>query len=167
MNYSSLPHYLAPTLVLVGTLVGSIFNPSIAPASVPPTPTFKMAQSSSIAGSWRLVNMTVGDSPMPMVPSSTAGLTADFTGDRVAGSGGCNRFKGGFQVADNQLQIGPLASTFKACAEPVMKQERQYLTALQGAQRYELTQDGLEIFYQTGQGSGVLRFVPQGVRALW
>ena len=104
---------------------------------------------------------------MPMVPSSTAGLTADFTGDRVAGSGGCNRFKGGFQVADNQLQIGPLASTFKACAEPVMKQERQYLTALQGAQRYELTQDGLEIFYQTGQGSGVLRFVPQGVRALW
>lgn len=167
MNYSLLLHHLARALVLVGAVLGSISNPSIASASVPPTPAFKMAQSSSIAGSWRLVNMTVGDSPMPMVPSSTAGLTADFIGDRVAGSGGCNRFKGGFQATNNQLQIGPLASTFKACAEPVMQQERQYLTALQGAQRYELTGDGLEIFYQTEQGSGVLRFVPQGVRALW
>ncbi|HIK14673.1 MAG TPA: META domain-containing protein [Leptolyngbyaceae cyanobacterium M33_DOE_097] len=129
-----------------------------------------MAQSSSaIAGKWRLVNMTEGDSPMPMVLPRSPEVTAEFEGDRLYGSGGCNRFNGGFETSDGSLAIGPLASTFKACEEAIMQQETKYLQALQGAQRYEVNRDGLQIFYQTEQGSGVLRFVAQtsSVRALW
>jgi heat shock protein HslJ len=48
-----------------------------------------------------------------------------------------------------------------------MTQEFKYLQALQGAQRYEVNNQGLQIFYKTDQGSGVLRFVSQSVRGLW
>lgn len=128
----------------------------------------QMAQTSSIAGNWRLANMTAGDLPTPMVPSADIELTADFADGRITGSGGCNRFMGGYELDDDRLTVGPLASTFKACEEPIMNQEMLYLNALQGAQRYELDPQGnLTIVYQTEQGSGVLRFVPQTVRALW
>jgi heat shock protein HslJ len=128
----------------------------------------QMAQTSSIAGNWRLANMTAGETPTPMVPSADIELTADFADGRITGSGGCNRFMGGYELDGDRLTIGPLASTFKACEEPIMSQEMLYLNALQGAQRYELdTQGNLTIVYQTEQESGVLRFVPQTVRALW
>lgn len=131
-----------------------------------------MAQASSIAGSWRLVNMTESSTPTPMVPPQNTELTAEFSGDRISGSGGCNRFMGDYQTEGEQLSIGALASTFMACEEPVMNQEMKYLAALQGAQRYQVNEPGeLEIFYQTGQESGVLRFTSQTtsqtIRALW
>lgn len=124
------------------------------------------SQSSPLIGNWRLTNMTESSAPTPMVPS--AELTADFVGNRISGSGGCNRFMGSYQTQGEQLTIGELASTFKACEEPIMNQEFKYLTALQGAQRYEVNdQRELTIFYQTEQESGVLRFISQGVRSLW
>lgn len=104
--------------------------------------------------------------PTPMVPSDE--LTVDFAGDRVSGSGGCNRFMGGYEVKGKQLSIGTLASTRKACEQDKMGQESRYLTALQGAQRYEINDLGqLSIFYLTQQGSGVLRFTSRAVRGLW
>lgn len=126
----------------------------------------RMAQAASIAGSWRLV--TMGDPSSPgVVPQATA-LTADFAEDRVTGSGGCNRFMGGYKTQDGQLSIGPLASTFKACEPTIMNQETRYLQALQGAQRYEIDgQRQLSIFYQTEQESGVLRFTTEPVQGLW
>ncbi|WP_088890379.1 META domain-containing protein [Leptolyngbya ohadii] len=121
----------------------------------------QMAQTSSLTGSWKLANMTAGNSPMPMLPASDTVPTAEFRDGRIAGSGGCNRFMGGYETEGNQLKIGPLASTFMACQPAVMSQESTYLKALQGAQRYEITDDGLTIFYETEEGEGVLRFVAQ------
>lgn len=127
-----------------------------------------MAQASALTGSWRLVNMTESSAPTPMLPSPDTELTAEFADSRLSGSGGCNRFMGGYRTEGDQLSIEPLASTFKACEEPVMSQETRYLTALQGAQRYEVDNQGyLAIFYQTEQESGVLRFTSQTVQALW
>jgi heat shock protein HslJ len=94
---------------------------------------------------------------MPMLPSEE--LTAEFASDRISGSGGCNRFMGSYQTEGETLTIGPLASTFKACEESISTQETRYLQALQGAQRYEVTEQGLTIDYQTEEGAGVLRFV--------
>lgn len=124
------------------------------------------AQASPLIGNWRLTNMTESSAPTPMVPS--AELTADFADNRISGSGGCNRFMGSYQTQGEQLTIGELASTFMACEESIMNQEVKYLSALQGAQRYEVNdQNQLTIFYQTEQESGVLRFIAQDVRALW
>lgn len=121
----------------------------------------QMAQASSLTGSWKLANMTAGNSPMPMLPASDNVPTAEFQEGRIAGSGGCNRFMGGYETEGNQLKIGSLASTFMACEPGVMNQESTFLKALQGAQRYEVTDDGLTIFYETEEGAGVLRFVAQ------
>jgi heat shock protein HslJ len=128
-----------------------------------------MAQTSSITGNWRLVSITESATPTPMVPPQTTELTADFSGDRITGSGGCNRFMGGFATTGEQLSVGPLATTFMACEEVVMNQEMRYLAALQGAQRYEIDDQGqLAIFYQTEQGTGTLRFtLAQAVQGLW
>lgn len=126
---------------------------------------FQMAQAASLAGNWRLANMTTPGFPTPMLPSTD--LTADFTGGRVSGSGGCNRFNGSYSTKGSQLSIGPLASTFKACEESVMNQETTYLKALEAAERYEVSDQGLQIFYKTEQGTGVLRFTSLSVRGLW
>lgn len=128
----------------------------------------QMAQVPSLTGDWRLVNMTAGNLPTPMVPPQITALTAEFADGRITGSGGCNRFMGGYEAQGEQLTIGPLASTFMACEPPIMDQESRYLTALQGAQRYEVNEQGLTVFYQTEQGAGVLRFAAaQPVRGLW
>ena len=38
------------------------------------------------------------------------------------GSGGCNRFSGGYTLAGKTLNIGPLATTKMACVAAVMEQ---------------------------------------------
>lgn len=149
----------------------------LAQQSFKKTISVSMAQSSSaIIGSWRLASMTESAAPTPIVPPQAIELTAEFSGDsaktgkvdRVFGSGGCNRFMGGYSVQGDQLTIQPLASTFKACEQSVMNQEFKYLKALQGAQRYEVDDQGqLTIHYRTEQESGVLRFTAQTVRGLW
>ncbi|WP_420717335.1 META domain-containing protein [Leptolyngbya sp. NK1-12] len=40
-----------------------------------------------------------------------------MAGDRLLGSGGYNRFVGGYQTEGDQLSIEPLASTKMACEE--------------------------------------------------
>ncbi|MFM7427354.1 MAG: META domain-containing protein [Elainella sp.] len=122
-----------------------------------PSQPLHMAQASSLTGNWRLANMTAGNLPTPMLPVGE--LTLEFADGQVGGSGGCNRFRGGYETTNQSLSIGPLASTFKACEQSIMTQEMRYLQALQGAQSYEISDKGLTISYQTDEGAGVLRFV--------
>lgn len=157
--------------VLLATLiigyVGAATLPVMAQYAEKPL-SFQVVQSASaIAGSWRLATISESGAPTPMVPPQIPELTADFAGGRVTGSGGCNRFMGDYKTKANQLSIGVLASTRKACEQAVMTQEFKYLKALQGAQRYEVDNQGLQIFYETAQESGVLRFTSQTVRGLW
>ena len=158
-----------PPILLLGcvgvvTLSGAIARAE-SESTLPKLPPMQIAQSPSLQGSWRLANMTQPPFPTPMVPDRD--LTVDFANGRVSGSGGCNRFNGSYSTKGNQLKIGPLASTFKACEEPVMEQETRFLSALQATQRYEVNSDGLQIYYQTKEGTGVLRFTSQTVRGLW
>ncbi|GAB4156378.1 MAG: hypothetical protein Fur0046_36340 [Cyanobacteria bacterium J069] len=124
----------------------------------------QLAQAAELVGSWRLVSMA---GIAPGVPSRDVMLTAEFAGDRLSGSGGCNRFMGPYQATGDQLAIGPLASTERACEAFLMSQEFRYLTALQGAQRYDLSPNSLVIYYQNERESGELRFVPAAIRGLW
>jgi heat shock protein HslJ len=134
-----------------------------APASAAPqlNPTPVQIAQAPLSGSWRLANMTAGGLPTPMVPPANTPLTAEFAGDRITGSGGCNQFMGSYKTTGDSLTIGALGATRKACPEPIMDQEMLFMNALQGAQRYEQDSQGLQIFYQTEQGSGVMRFVSQ------
>lgn len=160
VNFSTSVSWRIGCLLLLGG--GSAMA---APALAQP-PEIQVAQASALSGSWRLVNMGELTSPM-MVPQATQ-LTADFADGRISGSGGCNRFMGGYQTQAGTLTVEPLASTFMACEESIASQESRYLKALQAAQRYEVDSQGqLSIFYKTEQESGVLRFASQNVRGLW
>ncbi len=167
MNYKISFNQLAGFIVtlIVGSVGVLTANPVLAQPSFKKALPLHMAQASALTGSWRLANMTEPPFPTPMLPSTD--ITANFSGDRVTGSGGCNRFNGGFKTKGNQLTIDPLATTRKACEESLMTQESKFLKALQTAQRYEVNDQGLQIFYKTDQGSGVLRFTAQNVRGLW
>lgn len=160
-----LTHCLAS--LIVGAIGITFINSVVAQPTVKNIPLpFEMAQASSLTGKWRLANMAESSLPTPMVPSEE--LTVNFSEGRISGSGGCNRFMGSYEVEGDRLTIGQLASTFKACEQPIMDQESRYLKALQGTQRYELDDQGqLTIYYQTDDESGVLRFVSQNVRGLW
>ncbi len=143
------------------TSVG-IAHPALAQVSVARP---QVAQAPPLSGSWRLVSMAGIE---PGVPSQDVRLTAEFVGDRLSGFGGCNQFTGRYQTIGSQLSISPLASTQRACESFLMDQEFRYLTALQGAQRYEIDPQGILIVsYQNERESGELRFAPIAVRGLW
>ena len=58
---------------------------------------------------------------------------------RFGGSAGCNSYGGGYEVDQDKLTIpGPIMSTMMACPEPVMDQEREYLSAIEAAESYEI-----------------------------
>jgi heat shock protein HslJ len=56
---------------------------------------------------------------------------------RVFGSGGCNRVNSRFELGQDLLQSGPMASTRMACPDG-MELERQFLEALIQVERYRI-----------------------------
>lgn len=130
------------------TTLPTIAQSQPAQNSAPPT----------LEGRWRLVD---GERPTPPVSSQTPPITAEFSGGRLSGFGGCNQYTTSYQTSGEQLKVGTIASTRKACQEPLMQQEFRYLAALEGAQNYKVNQQGLQITYQTTEGTGVLRFVAE------
>ena len=94
-------------------------------------------------GPWLIVSFADGST----VP---AGVTADITfepGDhntsRVYGTGGCNRFNGGWQQKGDKITLGPLMSSMMAC-EPSTKMETEskLLAVLNGATTLSWDADG-------------------------
>jgi len=86
-------------------------------------------------------------------------ITAAFEEGKVTGSAGCNRYFGGYEVNGSKLSFSPLGSTRMACPEPIMKQEQTFLSALQGAESYEIRGSTLTI---TSAGGNVLTFAASG-----
>ena len=71
-----------------------------------------------LVGAWLLEDLG-GRGVMDMVRT-----TIEFDAEgKVVGSGGCNRFTGGYTFEDGRLEIGPLAGTKMMCPEAVMAQE--------------------------------------------
>ena len=111
------------------------------------------AQAQDLSGTaWDVTGYNNGKQAVTSVLAGTA-LTAAFGPDgTIAGHSGCNEFSGPYSVNGNQITIGPLASTRKACSDPagVMEQEAQYLAALQSAATYKVEGNALELRMQDG-----------------
>lgn len=65
-----------------------------------------------------------------------------FAPGRVAGSGGCNRLIGGFNLTGEGLSFDRIGSTMMACEEEIMEQERRMLDALEQVRRFDITGEG-------------------------
>lgn len=62
---------------------------------------------------------------------------------QVAGTGGCNRFRGGQELRDDgTLRFGPLATTMMMCPEAIADQEQRFHRLVREVERWRLTPDG-------------------------
>ena len=86
------------------------------------------------------------------------GQTLLLDGGHAAGSGGCNRFAGGYALDGDRLTFEPLASTRMACAPEAMQAESDYFAALTRAAHASLG-DG-ELVLADAAGLELLRFAP-------
>jgi heat shock protein HslJ len=96
--------------------------------------------------------LAFGDADSPSTVEEGTIVTAVFTEEgNVSGSGGCNYYAGSYEVSDDQISFGPLATTAKIC--PVgSEQETEYLSALDAAETFNLFGQRLSISYNDGQG---------------
>ena len=78
---------------------------------------------------------------------------------KASGHGSCNRFSGNVMIEGTTIKFDALATTRMACAEAVMNQEKEYLEALQAAQRFEV-KDG-SLYLHVANRDAPLRFVAQ------
>ena len=95
-------------------------------------------------------------------------ITLQFEREYLTGSMGCNGYGGGLDSGkyaaadDGTLTVSqPLAVTVQLCSEPegIMEQEAAYISALQGAAAYQVTEGRLEI--EDASGETVLVFARQ------
>jgi heat shock protein HslJ len=78
----------------------------------------------------------------------------------VAGMGSCNRYTGRWSLNGETLEVGPLASTRKACEPPVMGQEDRFLRQLEATRGFDISPRG-ELLISSDEGT-VLRAARAG-----
>ena len=103
--------------------------------------------------SWVVTGYNNGEQAVVSVIAETE-LTARFdSSGTLSGSAGCNNYNAAYQTKDNNITLGPAATTRKACPEPedLMTQETQYLTALETASTY--TRRGNRLELRTSEGA--------------
>lgn len=129
---------------------------------VPPMSSNQSPQSRVILknSSWRLESWERKGSAVKLAPKTEVSL--NFEENKVNGSAGCNSFGGSFSMKNNQLSLGTLEATQRGCDEVVMKQETQFLAALQSVRRIASDASGrLVLFYGPEADQGVLYFAPK------
>jgi heat shock protein HslJ len=81
-------------------------------------------------------------------------ITAVFEEGKVTGSAGCNTYNGTYTVTvganEDEIAIGPLATTRMACQQNIMDQETRYLGALEAAESYIIEDTTLTIYFPGG-----------------
>lgn len=108
---------------------------------------------------WVLVELE-GEPVAAGEPRRTPHLVLEALEGRAAGSDGCNRFFGGYQLDENQaIAFGPLASTQMAC--PDMAVPDAFNRVLREADGYTLA-DGVLSLTKSGQPRARLQKDPDG-----
>jgi heat shock protein HslJ len=103
---------------------------------------------------WKLT--WLGAAPISVAPGAREPhFILHRDGLRVTGSGGCNRFTGGYEIAGDRLSFGKMAGTMMACQES-METERAFLQALGSAQKALVREQQLDLF--DADGNTLARF---------
>jgi heat shock protein HslJ len=110
----------------------------------------KLSAASLGGTTWVLVSY--GDFANPTSVLEGSEITAMFSVEdsQVAGSAGCNRYFANFEGTGTTLTVGPPGATTMACQEEVMKQESEYLAALETASNFQFGNGKLLLIYDGG-----------------
>ena len=117
-----------------------------------PRATF-VVQSQALAGTrWRAAAINNGKGAVTSVVAGTS-VTIEFGADgRASGSAGCNGFSAPYAQNGMQLTVRPVAATRKMCPDDaLMRQEQEFLQALEGVAAMKLEGAALEL--RTGSGA--------------
>ncbi len=79
-------------------------------------------------------------------PTITFGLDG-----RAFGSGGCNNFSSTYTLEGRSVTFAPIAANLRACAGPVMQQERAFFDVLNGVSSARIAENGLLVL-ETASG---------------
>lgn len=167
MKTLNLKSYWLPIMLLLTLLAGIGCSAGGAPGALEPTanpnagetPTPESGSENvadNLAGThWVLTGMNPDAGAVALLPDNP--IDIEFQNGQAAGTAGCNHYFTSYTLpAAGELSIGQAGSTMMACAEDVMAQETQFLTALQAAKSFTLTAETLTIFYEGGS----LQFAP-------
>jgi heat shock protein HslJ len=92
--------------------------------------------------SWALVAI----SKHPPIEESQISIL--FEEGQVSGSSGCNRYSGGYKISGDKIVFDTMAMTEMACADSdLMDQETEYMDHLGNAQRFEIRDGQLLIYW--------------------
>ncbi|WP_027967694.1 META domain-containing protein [Halomonas halocynthiae] len=94
---------------------------------------------------WKLIQLG-GERVDVQVSQSEAHIVLHSEDNRVSGAAGCNRLMGGFKTSENQLELGPLATTMMACDSASMALEQRFLAALNEVASYRVLVSQLELY---------------------
>jgi heat shock protein HslJ len=109
---------------------------------------------------WRLVELR--GAPVVVTPNQReAHLVLQITGDRVVGSGGCNRLTGEYALHGDFVRFSGIAATRKACAGG-MAQEAAFLRALDQVKSWRVHGDELSLL--DSSSAVILRFAAVDLR---
>lgn len=104
---------------------------------------------------WKLV--TVGErQAVAVTETREAHLVLHAEEARLAGSTGCNRMMGGYELDGDRLSFGQLATTMMACPGDVMEFEREFLDALGDVASWQVEGESLTLV--DGEGEARARF---------
>ena len=87
---------------------------------------------------WNLIELD-GNTVTAVSAQSQPYLYLHAEGDKVSGSGGCNRLFGSFDQSGDSLQFHSIASTRMACPDNSMEHESALLEALKLVTGYKIT----------------------------
>jgi heat shock protein HslJ len=121
---------------------------TLADATGAKTLVYGQVSADALNGSWTATSYRTATAVTSVLTGTTLTLVID--GSAASGSGGCNTFNGPVKVDGANITIGPLATTRKACEQPIMDQETAYLTAIQEATTYKITGDRLDLLMADG-----------------
>lgn len=93
---------------------------------------------------WAPVELDGKAVPAPAAKEREPFVVFGPEGNRLVGSGGCNRFAGSYERKGADLKFGPIASTRMACADG-MATEDAFLAALSATAKWRITGERLEL----------------------
>ena len=107
---------------------------------------------------WVLTHLSRNE-PAP----ENSSITIVFEGDKISGSGGCNRyFAEVTEASPGDITIGEIGSTMMACPDEVMQLEGRYLKAVGEVAGYSFLAGKLVLAYRDGDVVEAMLLEPRG-----
>ncbi len=106
---------------------------------------------------WLLKTYIVDDEPVPLTDGAL--VSAQFDGDQLSGSAGCNDYSATVAIGDGSMTISEVTTTTNnVCDEPegIMAQEETYSAMLESVAAYE--QGGSSLLLADAEGTPIMLF---------